>query len=152
MFQYISDIIKNISPQQRLWALVVVLVTIVVLTLGDNLITAFTNSDNVLENKISRLESANQLLNNQNRELQTIVIESQLQCTKDITNLRQQIVDELSQIEREMRMTQRPMMTIPNDTVVMSQTPVPLPVTSSPAMSHIRSMKKQLENDIENSK
>jgi predicted RND superfamily exporter protein len=151
MFQYISDIIKNISPQQRLWALVVVLVTVVVVTLGDNLITAFTNSDNVLENKISRLESANQLLNNQNRELQTIVIESQLQCTKDITNLRQQIVDELSQIEREMRMTQRPMMTITNDTVVMSQ-PVPAPVTSSPAMSHIRSMKKQLENDIEKSK
>jgi hypothetical protein len=151
MFQYISDIIKNISPQQRLWALVVVLVTIVVVTLGDNLITAFTNSDNVLENKISRLESANQLLNNQNRELQTIVIESQLQCTKDITNLRQQIVDELSQIEREMRMTQRPMMAITNDTVVMSQ-PVPVPVTSSPAMSHIRSMKKQLENDIEKSK
>ena len=151
MFQYISDIIKNISPQQRLWALVVVLVTVVVVTLGDNLITAFTNSDNVLENKISRLESANQLLNNQNRELQTIVIESQLQCTKDITNLRQQIVDELSQIEREMRMTQRPMMAISNDTVVMSQ-PVPVPVTSSPAMSHIRSMKKQLENDIEKSK
>ena len=150
MFKYISEIISNISPRQRFFALVVTLFTILLLTLGNNLISAFTNSDQILENKVQRLENSNNLLSEQNRELQTIVIQSQIQCTKDITQLRQQIVDELSQIEREMNMSQRALKTttiLPNDTIVMSQ-PIRVIPTNTQAMNHLKSMKKKLQDDM----
>jgi predicted RND superfamily exporter protein len=147
MFQYISEIIKNISPRQRFFALVVVLLTILLITLGGKIINAFTNSDKILENKVSRLEEANVLLNNQNRELQTILIQSQIQCTKDITQVREDILKEIGQIEREMRMTQTRMISTSRDTVQV----IPV-VTSNPAMNHLKTMKKKLEDEIENSK
>lgn len=147
MFQYISEIIKNISPRQRFFALVVVLLTILLITLGGKIISAFTNSDKILENKVSRLEEANVLLNNQNRELQTILIQSQIQCTKDITQVREDILKEIGQIEREMRMTQTRMISTSRDTVQV----IPV-VTSNPAMNHLKTMKKKLEDEIENSK
>ena len=149
MFKYISEIISHISPRQRFFALVVTLFTILLLTLGDNIISAFTNSDKILENKVERLENSNNLLSEQNRELQTIVIQSQIHCTKDITQLRQQIVDELSQIEREMSMSQRSLQTTSrNDTIVMSQ-PIRVIPTQTQAMNHLKSMKKKLQDDIE---
>ena len=149
MFKYISEIISHISPRQRFFALVVTLFTILLLTLGDNIISAFTNSDKILENKVERLENSNNLLSEQNRELQTIVIQSQIQCTKDITQLRQQIVDELSQIEREMSMSQRSLQTTSrNDTIVMSQ-PIRVIPTQTQAMNHLKSMKKKLQDDLE---
>ena len=149
MFKYISEIISHISPRQRFFALVVTLFTILLLTLGDNIISAFTNSDKILENKVERLENSNNLLSEQNREFQTIVIQSQIQCTKDITQLRQQIVDEISQIEREMSMSQRSLQTTSrNDTIVMSQ-PIRVVPTNTQAMNHLKSMKKKLQDDIE---
>lgn len=149
MFKYISEIISNISPRQRFLALVVTLFTILLLTLGNNIISAFTNSDLILEKKVGRLEQSNVLLSEQNRELQTLVIQSQIQCTKDITQLRQQIVDELSQIEREMNMSQRSLQTTisRNDTVVMSQ-PIRVVPTNTQAMNHLKSMKKKLQDDM----
>ena len=149
MFKYISEIISHISPRQRFFALVVTLFTILLLTLGDNIISAFTKSDKILENKVERLENSNNLLSEQNRELQTIVIQSQIQCTKDITQLRQQIVDEISQIEREMSMSQRSLQTTSrNDTIVTSQ-PIRVVPTNTQAMNHLKSMKKKLQDDIE---
>jgi hypothetical protein len=149
MFKYISEIISNISPRQRFFALVVTLFTILLLTLGNNIISAFTNSDLILEKKVGRLEQSNTLLSEQNRELQTLVIQSQIQCTKDITQLRQQIVDELSQIEREMNMSQRSLQTTisRNDTVVMAQ-PIRVIPTQTQAMNHLKSMKKKLQDDM----
>lgn len=151
MFKYISEIIGNISPRQRFFALVITLLTILLLTLGDNIISAFTNSDKILQSRIERLENFNNLLSEQNRELQTIVIQSQIQCTKDITQLRQQIVDEISQIEREMNMVQRTSQTrttSTNDTIVMSQ-PIRVIPTNTHAINHLKSMKKKLQDDIE---
>lgn len=151
MFKYISEIISNISPRQRFFALVITLITILLLTLGDNIISAFTNSDKILQSRIERLENSNNLLSEQNRELQTIVIQSQIQCTKDITQLRQKIVDEISQIEREMNMVQRTSQTratSTNDTIVMSQ-PIRVIPTNTHAINHLKSMKKKLQDDIE---
>lgn len=148
MFQYISEIIKNISPRQRFFALVVVLFTILLISLGGRIISAFTNSDKILENKVSRLEEANSLLNNQNRELQTILIQSQIQCTKDITQVREDILKEIGQIEKEMRMTQTQMISAKTkDTIQV----IPV-VKTNPAMNHLKTMKKKLEDDIENNK
>ena len=149
MFQYISEIIKNISPKQRLWALFITLVFVLLITLGGNIIDAFSSSDRVLQNRIESLETANVSLNNQNRELQTIIIESQIQCTKDITQVRQQILDELDRIEREMKMAESRMEIRPTDSVQSAPRVIQLP---NPAMVRISSMKNQLKTDMEKSK
>lgn len=149
MFQYISEIIKNISPKQRLWALFITLVFVLLITLGSNIIDAFSSSDRVLQNRIESLETANVSLNNQNRELQTIIIESQIQCTKDITQVRQQILDELDRIEREMKMTESRMEIRTTDSIQSSPRVIQLP---NPAMVRISSMKNQLKTDMEKSK
>ena len=149
MFQYISEIIKNISPKQRLWALFITLVFVLFITLGSNIIDAFSSSDRVLQNRIESLETANVSLNNQNRELQTIIIESQIQCTKDITQVRQQILDELDRIEREMKMTESRMEIRTTDSIQSSPRVIQLP---NPAMVRISSMKNQLKTDMEKSK
>lgn len=164
MFQYISEIIKNISPAQRFWALFITLLTIIFVTLGDDVITAISSSNTVLENKVSALESSNKSLQVQNSELQQIVLKSQLDCTRDITQLRQQILDEITQLEREMRHTNNPFElrrvnsvrgqgsngAVVVDTVVASA-PVPVviqPQTSPVAMDHIKKMKRKLQEDI----
>lgn len=149
MFQYISEIIKNISPKQRLWALFITLVFVLLITLGSNIIDAFSSSDRVLQNRIESLETANVSLNNQNRELQTIIIESQIQCTKDITQVRQQILDELDRIEREMKMTESRMEIRTTDSIQSSPRVIQLP---NPAMVRISTMKNQLKTDMEKSK
>jgi hypothetical protein len=165
MFQYISEIIKNISPAQRFWALFITLLTIIFVTLGDDVIMAISSSNTVLENKVLALESSNKSLQTQNSELQQIVLKSQLDCTRDITQLRQQILDEITQLEREMRQTNNPfelrrVNTVRgdgagssgiNDTVVASA-PVPVviqPQTNPVAMDHIKKMKRKLEQDIQ---
>ena len=149
MFQYISEIIKNISPKQRLWALFITLDFDLIITVGGNIIDAFSSSDRVLQNRIESLETANVSLNNQNRELQTIIIESQIQCTKDITQVRQQILDELDRIEREMKMAESRMEIRPTDSVQSAPRVIQLP---NPAMVRISSMKNQLKTDMEKSK
>jgi len=149
MFQYISDIIKNISPKQRLWALVVTLVTIVAITLGGDIIDAFSNSNTALENRLTSLEVANRQLNEQNQGLQTLILESQIQCTKDITQVRQRILDELNQIEREMRMSNQTLQMVTRDSTVSSVRPIQLP---NQGMLHLKEMKNKLETEIKNTK
>lgn len=149
MFQYISDIIKNISPQQRLWALVVTLITVIAITLGGDIIDAFSNSNTALENRLTSLEVANRQLNEQNQGLQTLILESQIQCTKDITQVRQKILDELNQIEREMRMSNQTLQMVTRDSTVSSVRPIQLP---NQGMLHLKEMKNKLETEIKNTK
>lgn len=149
MFQYISDIIKNISPQQRLWALVVTLITVIAITLGGDIIDAFSNSNTALENRLTSLEVANRQLNEQNQGLQTLILESQIQCTKDITQVRQRILDELNQIEREMRMSNQTLQMVTRDSTFSSVRPIQLP---NQGMLHLKEMKNKLETEIKNTK
>ncbi len=162
MFQYISEIIKNISPAQRFWALLITLVTITLVTLGDDLISAVNSSNSVLENKVSALETSNKSLQTQNIELQQLILKSQLDCTKDITQLRQQILDEITLLEKEMkqgsnpfelRRTEEPLAGSNGDTIrMMKREPVIVEtVVNRKAMTHVKEMKKKLQEEIKNS-
>jgi hypothetical protein len=161
MFQYISEIIKNISPAQRFWALLITLVTITLVTLGDDMISAVNSSNSVLENKVSALETSNKSLQTQNIELQQLILKSQLDCTKDITQLRQQILDEITLLEKEMkqgsnpfelRKIEEPLSGSNGDTIrMMKREPVIVEtVVNRKAMTHVKEMRKKLQEDIKN--
>jgi hypothetical protein len=159
MFKYISEIIQNISPKQRLFALFITLVFILLITLGGNVIDAFKSRDSVLENRIKTLEIANLSLNQQNHELNQVVLKSQLDCARDITNVRKQILDEILLLESEMKNISNPFVrrTLPiqqgstgSDSLVQSLPPpivIETPVNTQ-AVDHLRKMKKQLQEDI----
>ena len=154
MFKYVSDIIKNISPQQRLFALFITLMFIFLITFGGRIISAISQTDKSLVRKVDRLEISNTQLSEQNQELQTLIIESQLQCTKDITEVRKQILSEIGLLEKEMTQTTRTnkMSLYTEDTIQVSMMRIEEPQTNTQVMSHLKKMKQQLQKEIQSGK
>lgn len=156
MFKYISDIIQNISPKQRLFALFITLLFIFFITFGGKIISTISESDKALLRKVERLEISNKQLGEQNQELQTIIIQSQLQCTKDITEVRQQILTQIGLLEKEMSQTTRvnKMSVYTEDTIQVSmmRRPEPQQLPNTKVLIHLKEMKKQLQEDIQSDK
>ena len=158
MFKYVADIIKNISPQQRLFALFITLMFIFLITFGGRIISAISQTDKSLVRKVDRLEISNRQLSEQNQELQTLIIQSQLQCTKDITEVRKQILSEIGLLEKEMMQTQtrtsNKMSIYSEDTIQVSMMRIeePKPQTNTQVMSHLKKMKTQLQKEIQSGK
>jgi hypothetical protein len=154
MFKYVADIIKNISPQQRLFALFITLMFIFLITFGGRIISAISQTDKSLVRKVDRLEISNTQLSEQNQELQILIIESQLQCTKDITEVRKQILSEIGLLEKEMTQTTRTnkMSIHTEDTVQVSMMRIEEPQTNTQVMSHLKKMKQQLQKEIQSGK
>ena len=156
MFKYISDIIQNISPKQRLFALFITLLFIFFITFGGKIISTISESDKALLRKVERLEISNKQLGEQNQELQTIIIQSQLQCTKDITEVRQQILTQIGLLEKEMSQTTRvnKMSVYTEDTIQVSmmRRPEPQQLPNTKVLIHLKEMKKQLQEDIQSGK
>ena len=158
MFKYVADIIKNISPQQRLFALFITLMFIFLITFGGRIISALSQTDNSLVRKVDRLEISNRQLSEQNQELQTLIIQSQLQCTKDITEVRKQILSEIGLLEKEMMQTptrtSNKMSIYTEDTIQVSMMRIeePKPQTNTQVMSHLKKMKTQLQKEIQSGK
>lgn len=156
MFKYISDIIQNISPKQRLFALFITLLFIFLITFGGKIISTISETDKALLRKVERLELSNKQLGEQNQELQTIIIQSQLQCTKDITDVRQQILTEIGLLEKEMSQTTRvnKMSIYTEDTIQVSmmRRPEPQQLPNTKVLNHLKEMKKQLQEDIKSDK
>lgn len=156
MLKYVSDIIKNISPQQRLFALFITLMFIFLITFGGKIISAVSQTDKSLVRKIDRLEISNKQLSEQNQELQSLIIQSQLQCTRDITEVRKQILSEIGLLEKEMTQTPRKHNTMiyTEDTIQVSMMRIeePRPQPNIQVLSHIHKMKLQLQKDIQSGK
>jgi hypothetical protein len=154
MFKYVSDIIKNISPQQRLFALFITLMFIFLITFGGRIISAISQTDKSLVRKVDRLEISNTQLSEQNQELQTLIIQSQLQCTKDITEVRKQILSEIGLLEKEMSQPTRTnkMSIYTEDTIQVSMMRIEEPQTNTQVMSHLKKMKQQLQKEIQSGK
>jgi hypothetical protein len=163
MFQYISEIIKNISPRQRVFALFLTLFFILLLTFGGNIIDTINSSNTILERKVTILETSNVSLMKQNQEMREMIIQSQLDCSKDITQLRKQMLDEIMLLEKEMKQTSNPFVLRKtseprvggsgSDTVVMRSTneQVVQVRTNTEAMTHVKKLKQKLQKEIESS-
>lgn len=127
---------------------------IFLITFGGRIISAISQTDKSLVRKVDRLEISNTQLSEQNQELQTLIIESQLQCTKDITEVRKQILSEIGLLEKEMKQTTRTnkMSIYTEDTVQVSMMRVEEPQTNTQVMSHLKKMKQQLQKEIQSGK
>ena len=127
---------------------------IFLITFGGRIISAISQTDKSLVRKVDRLEISNTQLSEQNQELQTLIIESQLQCTKDITEVRKQILSEIGLLEKEMTQTTRTnkMSLYTEDTIQVSMMRIEEPQTNTQVMSHLKKMKQQLQKEIQSGK
>ena len=163
MFKYLSEILSKFTPQQRIIALGLLLFTIIVLGLGNSIITTYSNSDKVLNDRISRLETSQRILLKENDSLYSSLSESQIQCSNDIMGVRRKILEDLGVLENQMVNQQRrvsykvqsqPTQYIDNygDTMVVSQMKSPQPIqiedNSEDMIKAIRSLKEKIKKDI----
>ena len=139
------------------------LLTIIVLGLGNSIITTYSNSDKVLNDRISRLETSQRILLKENDSLYSSLSESQIQCSNDIMGVRRKILEDLGVLENQMVNQQRrvsykvqsqPTQYIDNygDTMVVSQMKSPQPIqiedNSEDMIKAIRSLKEKIKKDI----
>jgi hypothetical protein len=161
MFKYLSDILSKFTPQQRLIALGLLLLTTIVLGLGNSIITTYSNSDKVLNDRISRLEISQRILLKENDSLYSSLSESQIQCSNDIMGVRRKILEDLGVLETQMisqrrrvsyKVQSQPTQYIDNsgDTVMVSQmsSPIQIEDNSEVMVTAIRNLKDKIKKDI----
>ena len=163
MFKYLSDILSKFTPQQRLLALGLLLFTSVLLGLGNSIINSVSESDSVLQAKVKRLEVSQQILLNENDSLSSMISQNQIQCVRDIRDVRNQILEDLGFLEREMVNTKRKVSykveapqtryidSSSGDTIMVSMMEAPSRVevvdNSEEMIQAIRKLKEKIKND-----
>ena len=105
MFKYLSEILSKFTPQQRILALVLLLFTIVTLTLGNKVIDTFSQSDESLQRKVSQLQSSQKILSDANDSLTYMISQNQIQCVRDIADVRNKILEDLGILEKSIQRT-----------------------------------------------
>lgn len=107
MFKYISEILSQFSMSQRIIALLVVLLSIIIITLGPSLINSITLDKDELWVTINNQKTQIVQLQEETTNLNKIIRDNQLECTNQIVNREREILEKLSFLENQMKETQR---------------------------------------------
>jgi hypothetical protein len=131
------------------------------LGLGNSIITTYSTSDKVLNDRISRLEISQRILLKENDSLYSSLSESQIQCSNDIMGVRRKILEDLGVLETQMisqrrrvsyKVQSQPTQYIDNsgDTVMVSQmsSPIQIEDNSEDMIKAIRSLKDKIKKGI----
>ena len=101
MFKYISEILSQFTKTQRVMALLMVLTTITIITIGPSLIDSITEDKTELELKITKQTERITLLENQVDTLDSKIRESQKSCTQEICARENEFIQMLDEIRAE---------------------------------------------------
>ena len=161
MFKYISEILSQFTKTQRVMALLMVLTTITIITIGPSLIDSITEDRTELELKITKQTERITLLENQVDTLDSKIRESQKSCTQEIYARENEFIQMLDEIRAEAfkyRVSKRnnvsAMMRVKIDTINKHgdyelDDPIIEPevkVDISPILSKIDNMKKKIKH------
>jgi len=109
MFNYISDIISKFSQPQRIIALMLVLLSIILITLGPSVIDSNTTNCDELKTTVSnqreQINKSNEDISElivKVRGLQKQIIDNQQECTDNIIERERQIYYEIERLKRRM--------------------------------------------------
>ena len=103
MFKYISEIIGKISMAQRIWALLIVLITIIIVTLGPPTLDALSQDNEELTLKVERQRRQILNLSMEVDSLNSLVIKNQRDCTNRIVDREEEIYAQIDRLERLIR-------------------------------------------------
>ena len=101
MFKYISEILSQFSKTQRVMALLMVLTTITIITIGPSLIDSITTDRTELELKITNQSNRIKMLENQVDTLDSKIREGQRSCTQEIYARESEFIQMLDEIRAE---------------------------------------------------
>ena len=101
MFKYISEILSQFSKTQRVMALLMVLTTITIITIGPSLIDSITTDRTELELKITKQAERITSLENHIDTLDWQIRESQKSCTQEIYARENEFIQMLDEIRAE---------------------------------------------------
>ena len=93
MFQYISQILKSFTPGQRILALLILVMSIVMITLGPSFINSNTNTCDELTIRLKSQENQIIELNQRVNELNTQLLTGQKECTDNLIAKQREIMD-----------------------------------------------------------
>ena len=160
MFKYLSEILSKFTPQQRLLALGLLLFTAILLGLGNSLINSYNQSDSVLSDRVKRLEISQAILLRENDSLYNSLSNSQIQCSRDIMDVRRKILEDLGILESHMMEASVRRESVSRnieinrydgmDTIVMAS-PMMIEETPFPTelLNEVRSLKSKIKSDIQ---
>jgi hypothetical protein len=101
MFKYIADIISKISVKQRLTALGIVLLSVVVISVAPKLISGLTQDNEELKLKVERQRTEIVNLSTRVNELNEQIMSNQSVCTERFVAREKEILDMLIGMEGE---------------------------------------------------
>lgn len=101
MFKYISEILSQFTKTQKVMALLMVLTTITIITIGPSLIDSITTDKEELELKITKQTQRITSLENHIDTLDFEIRESQKSCTQEIYARENEFIQMLDEIRAE---------------------------------------------------
>ena len=93
MFKYISQILKSFTPGQRILALLILVISIIMITLGPSFINSNTNTCDELTIRLKSQEQQIVELNQRVNELNTQLLTGQKECTDNLISKQKEIMD-----------------------------------------------------------
>jgi len=108
MFKYISTILSQFTSAQRIMALLILVFTIVIISLGPSLIGAITLDRDELTRDLNRKETRINYLEKKIDTLSDQIIESRRSCTNEITNREEEFVRMLDKLKKELEANSEP--------------------------------------------
>jgi hypothetical protein len=136
------------------------LFTAILLGLGNSLIGSYNQSDSVLSDRVKRLEISQAILLRENDSLYNSLSNSQIQCSRDIMDVRRKILEDLGILESHMMEASLRRESVSRnieinrydgmDTIVMAS-PMIIEETPFPSelLNEVRSLKSKIKNDIQ---
>jgi hypothetical protein len=161
MFKYVANILKTISPAQRLIALSIVLLSITLISVGPKIVSSFTQDTEELKAKVELQRTEIAGLTTRVNELNKQVIDNQRECTNEIVQKEKELLIAIAEIETEVNKTIRPKQIIReemrvgdsgNGEVAMMRMPEPqiveVPVTNPKTISLVKKLKNNIQKDL----
>jgi uncharacterized protein (UPF0333 family) len=103
MFKYISEILSKFTQGQRIIALLLLLLSIILISVGPRIVDSFTSSDEELKLRVESQNTQIIELNKRVTELNTQIIENQRECTNSIVIREAEIMMEIAELESKIK-------------------------------------------------
>lgn len=105
MFKYISEILSKFTQGQRIMALMLLLFSIILISVGPKIVETLTSSDEELKSRVESQTTQILELNSRITELNTQIIANQRECTDAIVEREKEIMGEIVNLESRIKKT-----------------------------------------------
>jgi len=103
MFKYISDILSKFTQGQRIIALLLLLFSIILISIGPKMVDSFTSSSDELVLRVKLQNTQIEELNTRVNELNTQIISNQRECTNAIVDREIEIMNQIVDLENKIK-------------------------------------------------